>query len=233
MKITYDNFEKIQISKPIDRLDYISKQCLNARVLDIGCYDETALNKRDLDQWLHSLIGRFAKSVIGIDNSAKLPNNGCVTGANSLIKKGDARYLDACGINKDEIDIIVAGEFIEHIDNPLEFLRHLKINHSGARLLISTPNGLSFSNTVMALIGREVQHPDHLFNSTFKTLNTLFIRAEIADFEIKPYRFYASEMILKSKGLKRIFVRLVQFCIRQVEKIFPLVSFGYIVDAKL
>jgi hypothetical protein len=85
----------------------------------------------------------------------------------------------------------------------------------------------------MALIGREVQHPDHLFNSTFKTLNTLFIRAEIADFEIKPYRFYASEMILKSKGLKRIFVRLVQFCIRQVEKIFPLVSFGYIVDAKL
>jgi 2-polyprenyl-3-methyl-5-hydroxy-6-metoxy-1,4-benzoquinol methylase len=233
MKITYHNFEKIKISQPIDRLNYISKQCLNARVLDIGCYDETALDKRELDQWLHGLIGKFAKSVVGIDNSDKLPSNGCVTGANSLIKKGDARRLEACGIKKDEIDIIVAGEFIEHIDNPLEFLKHLKINHPGTRLLISTPNGLSFSNTLMALIGREVQHPDHLFNSTFKTLNTLFIRAEIANFEIKPYRFYASEMILRNKGFKKIFVKFVQFCIRQVENIFPLLSFGYIVDARL
>ena len=51
--------------------------------------------------------------------------------------------------------------------------------------------------------------------------------------EIIPYRFYATEMILASSGLKKRFVTLVQGCIRVVERCFPLLSFGYIVRVRI
>ncbi|MDZ4313849.1 MAG: hypothetical protein U0989_03665 [Azonexus sp.] len=60
-------------------------------------------------------------------------------------------------------------------------------------------------------------------------LNTLCMRAGFQAWEIIPYRFYATEMILRSRGARRLFVSQVQGAIRQVERLFPLLSFGYIV----
>jgi hypothetical protein len=59
------------------------------------------------------------------------------------------------------------------------------------------------------------------------------LRAGFQDWDIVPYRFYATEMILQTKGMRRAFVILVERCIRVVEQFFPLLSFGYIVRAKL
>jgi hypothetical protein len=83
------------------------------------------------------------------------------------------------------------------------------------------------------LVGREVQHPDHLHNFTFKILNTLCLRAGVESWTIVPYRFFATEMILRSHGPKRWLVLGVERCIRVVEWLFPLLSFGYIVRARL
>lgn len=232
-ELTYETLERIAVSRPVERVAFIAEQCRGKHVLDIGCLDETALEKRETDDWLHRRIGVVATAVIGIDSSDRLPEDGLVTGSNSRILRGNGVEPDITAADARKIDIIVAGEFIEHIDNPLAFLSNMKRLFPGRMLVISTPNGACFSNALLALIGAEAQHPDHLLTSTYKTLNTLCRRAGCSDWQIIPYRFYAAEMLLQSRGLKRMLVKIVEQGIRGVEWLFPLRSFGYIVRITL
>lgn len=202
-------------------------------MLDIGCFDETALGKRDTEHWLHGRICAQARRVVGIDSSRKIPPEGIRTGENSVIYRGDGVDIERDILQSNNFQIIVAGEFIEHIENPLRFFKYMKQAFPGRDLVISTPNGVCFANTLLGSIGREVQHPDHLSYFSFKILNTLCQRAAFRDWDIVPYRFYATEMILQTRGARRGFVIFVERCIRVVEQFFPLLSFGYIVCAKL
>lgn len=232
--ISYKNFERIKVRRPVDRLGYIADFCEGKCVLDVGCLDETALVKKDTIHWLHGRIASKARQVIGIDNSSNIPPGDClITGQNSKIVRGDATDIDLQLLDPKQIDVIVAGEFIEHIECPVDFLRKLKQRFPGKDLILSTPNGCSFSNSMMGAVGREVQHPDHLFNFTYKTLNTTCIRAGLEGWEIIPYSFYATEMIMKMRGTARQLTRLSASGVRVIERMFPLLSFGYIVRAKL
>jgi 2-polyprenyl-3-methyl-5-hydroxy-6-metoxy-1,4-benzoquinol methylase len=195
--LTFDNFERLRPGRPVDRLDYIAAACRGRVVLDVGCLDETALVKRDTEHWLHGRLAAVARRVIGIDSSEKVPPEGMVTGPNSRIVRVDgADPRTYAALAGEPVEVIVAGEFIEHIEHPLEWLRQIRAAFPGRELILSTPNGGSLANTVMATIGREVQHPDHLHNYTFKTLHTMCIRAGFKHWQIVPYRFYATEMIL-------------------------------------
>jgi len=173
----------------------------------------------------------FAEA-IGVDNSAAIPDEGLLTGPCSRILRDDGvdPRPDSTGC---DVDIIVAGEFIEHIDQPIEFFRNMKARFPGRELVISTPNGSTFANTVLGMARREVQHPDHIHVFSYKILNTLCTRASLEDWKIIPYRFFATEMILQSRGAKRLAAQAVQAGIRIVERVFPLLSFGYIVHARL
>lgn len=229
-ELAYSTLERIPVGRPVDRISFIAALCTGKRVLDIGCLDETALVKRGTSEWLHARIAGQATSVIGIDLSDHLTDEGLVTAPNARIIKGDGTRPH---IASEDIDIIIAGEFIEHLENPLDFLREMRRRYPGYELVISTPNGASLANGLMGLVGREAQHPDHLLTSTYKTLNTLCRRAGVRDWEIIPYRFFATEMLLGSRGAFRIAVQLVQGCIRLAERIAPLRSFGYVVRITL
>lgn len=231
--IRYETLAKLPIGRPVDRLSYIAGLCREKTVLDVGCFDETALSKRDTEYWLHGRIRELAHRVVGVDSSSQIPPEGIQTGGNSIIRHGDGVDIANEVTQGENIEIVVAGEFIEHIENPLRFLVNMKQAFPGRDLVVSTPNGVCFANTLLGSIGREVQHPDHLHNFTFKTLNTLCLRAGFRDWEIVPYRFYATEMIMQSRGARRGFVVFVERCIRAVERMFPLLSFGYIVRARL
>lgn len=231
--LRYETLERIAVPRPVDRVSFIAGCCRDKNVLDIGCLDETALQKRVTDEWLHRQIAEVAREVTGIDSSERLPDEGIVTGRNSRILKGNGVDPDHKLFEAEAIDIIVAGEFIEHLESPLEFLRNLKRRFPGRELVISTPNGASFANALLGTIGREAQHPDHLLTSTYKTLNTLCARADCRAWEIIPYRFYATEMLLQSAGAKKLLVQSVERFIRAVERAFPLRSFGYIVRITL
>ena len=152
-----------------DAVHWPARRCRGKRVLDIGCLDETALKKRDTEEWLHRQIGLVAQQVIGVDLSDQLPDEGLVTGPHSRIVKGDGTDPD---VAPEMVDIIIAGEFIEHIPNPLDFLTTMRTRYPGREMLLSTPNGTSFANAVLGAIGREAQHRDHLMTSTYKTLTT-------------------------------------------------------------
>ena len=227
--LSYDPLERLRVSRPVDRVVYIAEHCRRKRVLDIGCFDETALVKRETEHYLHGRISAVASEVIGIDSSAKIPPEGVRTGPNSLIRRGNGVDPDV----PNDIDIIVAGEFIEHIESPLEFFRNLRQRFPGREMIISTPNGSSFANSLLGVFRREAQHPDHLQIFTYKILNTLCMRMGFPEWEVVPYRFHATETILNSRGAKRAAAMAVQEIVGVVERLCPLLSCGYIVRARL
>lgn len=231
--LTYETLEVIRVRRPVDRVAYMAGLCRDQVVLDLGCYDETALVKVGTTHWLHGRISSVASRVDGVDMSARIPSDGLRTSSNSVIYKGDAVSLEGVLGVSDDYDVVVAGEFIEHIEAPLAFFKNLRRRFPGRTFIFSTPNGASISSLLMGLIGREAQHPDHLASFSYKIINTLCARAGFKSWEIVPYHFYATEMLLKSKGLRRVFVLVVEKAIRLFEFLFPLTSFGYVVRVVL
>jgi 2-polyprenyl-3-methyl-5-hydroxy-6-metoxy-1,4-benzoquinol methylase len=149
MPLSYDTLEQSARRAPVDRLAYIADRCRGKTVLDVGCLDETALLKRDTQHWLHGRIAAVARRVVGVDNSSTIPADGIVTAANAVIYRGDGVDIDPPVLQRADYDIIVAGEFVEHIENPIRFLRNLRQVFPGRELIISTPNGVCFANTLL------------------------------------------------------------------------------------
>jgi trans-aconitate methyltransferase len=124
--LAYSPLERLQISQPVDRVSWIAERCRARAVLDLGCFDETALAKQTTPHWLHGQIASTAASVLGVDSSAQIPAHGLETGPRSRIIRGDISRLDDCVPAGTEVDVIVAGELIEHLPDTLGLLRQLK-----------------------------------------------------------------------------------------------------------
>jgi hypothetical protein len=236
-QLRYSPLERLGVSRPVDRIGYIREACAGLRVLDLGAMDETAWHaKRGRGTWLHEEIGRTAAHVDGIDNSALVPAEGLRTGANSTIWRGDVGDPERVVAALEEPpDVIVAGELIEHLESPLQFLKRFAAaaRLSGKTLILSTPNATALHNVLIALTRRESTHHDHLCLLSYKTLNTLCMRAGFADWEIIPYFARFTEMQERHTGVARLAVRAAERTINAFEWLFPLLSFGYILRIRL
>jgi 2-polyprenyl-3-methyl-5-hydroxy-6-metoxy-1,4-benzoquinol methylase len=141
-------------------------------VLDIGCAGH--LPEPTSPYWLHGRL-RERFDVVGIDVSedavAKLKEQGF-----SDVLVGDAQSFDL----DHRFDTIVAGEVIEHVGRPEEFLRtaarHLK---PGGRIVLTTPYPFSLFYFLYALknFPRTCVNPEHTMWFCPSTLTELASRA--------------------------------------------------------
>src|SRR5579872_3744834 len=102
-----------------DILSYLEDQVRGLDVLDVGCCDHDVDNPPSGDRWMHARLGRAAKSILGMDilerDCAKLRARGY-----------DVVAGDACTVSLDRtFDVVVAGEIIEHVENPGQLVRNL------------------------------------------------------------------------------------------------------------
>ena len=231
--LNYTPLEKLAVARPVNRISYLRAACCGKVALDLGCFDETALNKKNSGTWLYEEISQVAKKHIGIDSSALVPPEGIVYSENSKIIKGDITNFDYSIFSGDNIEIIIAGELIEHLPNTLEFFGLIKKYFPGKRLICTTPNATSISNVVLALAGRESTHSDHKQIYSFKTLNTLCRLSGFQKWEIRPYYVKYTEMILNAGFPKKQLVQLAQGVINCKEYLFPLFCGGFILDIEI
>ncbi len=228
--LSYTPTEKISVNRPVSRVGYITRACVNKKVLDLGCFDETALVKENTGNYLFNEISKVSSLHIGVDNSALLPPEGLIFTDTIKILRANIYELDTLDINNIDFDVIIAGELIEHLPNTLDFFAVLKKKFAGKRLICSTPNATSFSNMVLSLSKRESAHIDHLQVYSFKTLNTLCKVAKFADWQIIPYHVKFTEMIIRSGGIKKQMVNMSESIINGIEKLFPMTAGGYLID---
>jgi hypothetical protein len=231
-RLRYTALERLTVPRPVDRIGYIANACAGRRVLDLGAMDETAWQaKRGRGTWLHEEISRTALSVDGVDNSALVPEEGLRTGPTSFIRRGDVtdpeRLLAAL---EEPPEVIVGGELIEHLENPLQFLQTLAATKplTGTTLILTTPNATALHNVLIGLARRESTHHDHLCILSYKTLATLCTRAGFAAWEIIPYFARFTEMQERHSGVARLTVRAAERTVNAFEWLFPLLSFGYV-----
>jgi hypothetical protein len=229
--LKYIPLERVPVPRPVRRVPYIVERCRGKAVLDLGCYDETALVKQGTLEWVHGEIARVARSVLGVDNSDKIPVEGLATGATSRIIRGDLANL-ASLVREIDVEVVVAGEIIEHLPNVIGFFAQLRRLFPGRALLATTPNATSLTNVLLGVAGRESSHPDHVQIYSFKTLSTVCRRVAFANWELVPYHVYYSEMALRAGPVARRLVSAAEAAVNAVEHLCPLLAGGLILDVK-
>jgi len=228
--LLYTPTEKLLVKRPVERVKYLVNACIDKKVLDLGCYDETALVKADTGNYLFREISKVSALHIGVDNSRLLIDNNITYSETEKIIYGDVYNLDRVNIGHINFDVIIAGELIEHLPNTLAFFEALKKDFNGKKLICSTPNATSLHNMLLSLVKRESAHIDHIQVYSYKTLNTLCRLAGFTNWQIIPYHVKFTEMILNAKGGKKQVAKICEKIINTFETASAMSGGGYLID---
>jgi SAM-dependent methyltransferase len=165
----------------VQRLDLISEVCTGKKVLHLGCTDYPYTEEVIADErLLHFRLAKIASELYGIDadqNGIDILKSHEATN----IFRGDLERLEELELNE-TFDVILAGEMIEHLNNPGLFLDGVKrFMRADSRLVLTTINaycGMRF--LYYGLRGRwgkaEPVHPDHVAYYSYSTLSLMLKR---------------------------------------------------------
>jgi hypothetical protein len=184
-----------EMSKKIElvqRVEFIKKISAGKKVLHLGCtnypYTQDSI---DNEMLLHFDLAKTAKELYGFDFDRE--------GIDILESRGTKNLFQADLEKLEEVrldetfEVIIAGEMIEHLNNPGLFLQGIqRFMNAETSLVITTINAYSaFRFLIYALRGRgginEPVHPDHVYYFSYKTLNLIVSRANLS---VKDFYFY-------------------------------------------
>ena len=153
------------------RIDFIRKYITGKTVLDLGVVQHSIENIND-PNWLHKDIARYAKSVLGVDILAKEVKLLNELGFNVVCADVEQMELGR------KFDVIIAGELIEHLDNPGLFLQRVKSHlEEDGLLILTTPNPFALGNAfipIKLLLGGDYSvNKEHKCWYCLKTLRQL------------------------------------------------------------
>lgn len=203
-------------------LDYVTDK----RVLDLGCVEHEAMIEGKGDWWLHGLIKKKARSVLGIDYDQK------------AIDELKSRGYDLCVADvekmelNDKFDVVVAGELFEHLTNHRSFLDSVRCHLTSKGIFVaSMPNANSLNYFMQTLVyGHEVDAWDH---ATFFTPITLTVMLKKCGFSPIKIILYQPEEIFHHEKRSR---RLLAYAFNRIQQavcwIRPSLARGLIVIAE-
>jgi hypothetical protein len=158
----------------LTRLEMIKDAIKDKKVIHLGCCDHIPLIKDKIEKgiWLHKIITDNAKECIGID----IDKNGI----SYLKAELGYKNVELADITTDEIshiasnkwDYIVIGEILEHVNNPVQFLKSIvkKYGSKISNFIITVPNAFSITNFNGVKNGVEIINTDHRYWFTPYTL---------------------------------------------------------------
>lgn len=160
----------------LDRNSYLMRRAKGQKVLHVGCTDHPITQHRIASgNLLHAHLGRAASYLLGIDNSLQ--------GITILEQNGidNVRFMDAEDITlNDNFDIVIAGDVLEHMNNPGKFLERVtRLLSRNGQLIVGVPNAFSFNILKYILKGYEPTHKDHTYYFSVKTLSELCSRYDL------------------------------------------------------
>jgi len=171
-------FQKIQGMNHIsDRVSFIVENCRGKDVLHVGCVDSGLLSERlDVENLLHKRLSQVAGQIVGLDIDA--------AGIEQMRTLG-FKDIHVANIEENiplqqQFDVIVAGEVVEHLNNPGLFLSQIaRLLAPNGIFLITVPNAFNIFPTRFLFRNIEAVHPDHVFYFSPHTLTELLKRHEL------------------------------------------------------
>jgi len=186
-----------------ERLEIILEKCRGKNVLHLGCvgYNE----ENGVVGFLHRKIMAVSKTVYGVDIDQDKLN---------LLRKEDIPNLicaDVHQINElkfeSPIEVVVAGELLEHLENPGIFLNNIAefIKKYNCILVLTVPNAYSLRGFLFGFRGIEYSDPDHKFYFSYFTLSTFLKRYNLDVGKIYASRYQSSPATIVKNIVKNIF----------------------------
>jgi 2-polyprenyl-3-methyl-5-hydroxy-6-metoxy-1,4-benzoquinol methylase len=161
----------------VDRFDYLCDLAHGRRVVHVGFVDlGCQMLNRQSGAWLHEHLARSAADLVGIDLDTQGVEHARALGYEAYAV--DCRDVDAVrALGIAPADVVVAGEVIEHLDDPGGFLDGVHaLVAPGGLLVVTTPNATGLVNAAALFGNYEVQHPDHVVMYTCATLDAMLRR---------------------------------------------------------
>jgi trans-aconitate methyltransferase len=139
--------------------------------LDFGGIDHCFVGqKKSQGTWLHAMVASRASSCLGVDILAD--------SVREINASGEYRFMESnveALTFKEEFDVVVAGEIIEHVYNAGRMLDSAwNALRPDGLLVITTPNNTALSAMLYSLIiGKEKCHTEHTCYYSAQTLTYL------------------------------------------------------------
>ena len=172
----------------VDRFAYLCDLARGRRVVHVGFVDLGCemLNEQS-GAWLHEHLAGAAAELIGIDLDEVGVERARARGYEAYAV--DCRDVEAVrALDIEPADVVVAGEVIEHLDDPGGFLDGVHaLVRPGGIFVVTTPNAAGLVNAAALLGNYEVNHPDHVALYTCTTLDTMLRRHRWSPFEHAVY----------------------------------------------
>jgi 2-polyprenyl-3-methyl-5-hydroxy-6-metoxy-1,4-benzoquinol methylase len=203
-----------------DRFDVISQFVAPPRaVMDLGCVDSRPARHNAVQRieykanLLHKRIAETNKEVLGVDidsDGVKVLND---QGYHAIV--ADVETMD---LGK-QFDTIIAGEIIEHLENPGKFLRNMRrhLRPDGGTIIVSTPNPF-YAGSAWKIwrYGKPAVHEDHMGWQDPTTMNQLLVRTGFEPFD--GYWIQPTPAIFKTwKRLLRPYFSHTFMCLARVK----------------
>lgn len=174
----------------VDRTQFLLDACRGKRVLHLGCTDWPMTEQRfRAHELLHQSLLEAGCEVTGLDIDAEGVDFFNRNGLGPCLL-GNVETLSLEALNIPPFEVVLAGEIIEHLENPGLFLRacHSLLAPSG-ELIVTTINAYSLFRFLRYALGCEYVHPDHNYYFSPKTLDTMATRC---GFENVGFRYHGT-----------------------------------------
>ena len=182
----FDSGLRVPVATPekrvVYRMNHLEALATGKQVLHVGCVDHLPLIEEKIRRgaWLHSRLDQRAARCLGID----IHREGLAYMKDKLGYE-DVVYCDfiqdpvAPEIKAQHWDLMILGELIEHIDNPVQFLSAIREKYAPHvdHLVITTPNAFRIENFLNAFRQNEHINSDHRYWFTPYTLGKVVVQA--------------------------------------------------------
>ncbi len=159
----------------LNRDEYLMEAVRGKRIIHMGFMDHLPLVEKKIGDgtWLHARLLQTASRCVGIDIDAV--GMAYVTekfGISDLYCVDVSRDPLPPEILEDHFDVLLVPDVLEHIGNPVAFLRSLSRQFSGIAdaIIVTVPYAFRLDNFLNILRSREVINSDHRFWFTPYTL---------------------------------------------------------------
>ncbi|MDA3963232.1 MAG: methyltransferase domain-containing protein [Planctomycetota bacterium] len=162
-----------------DRLTLLERLVAGQRVVHLGFADHIGViaEKRARGSWVHDRLRVSAERCVGIDLDADAVEHCRSLGIPDIYCRNILIDGMPGELQGTEWDVVVMGELIEHLPDPVGFLGQLRSQLPGVLLLVTAPNAWSAPVMLSALRGSEVVNTDHQAWYTPFTLAKQLVRS--------------------------------------------------------
>ena len=173
----YEGYSREEYLSPVtikryhELLDSFAKFRKTGRLLDVGCGVGAFLKEAKKRGW----------EVYGTEFTDEAIKK--CTSEGIMMKKGK---LDPSWYEPEAFDVVTSFEVIEHINNPVEEVRHIhQVLRKGGLFYVTTPNFNAIERFILKDKYNVIQYPEHLSYYTKKTLDYLLSKNGFRKWKIR------------------------------------------------